>query len=252
MGRFANGAYQIAGTIGIATKSGQPYGFPKWINHDAKERFGSTEDIEVYNWFVNPLPEIIEGVHYEDIPYFWGYRNLDLPTGNWNLNSHFQSPKYFEHCMPLIRETFRMKDEPKPNDWIAIHYRAGDYQEGPDCHHPRCSIEYYNEARKQFPDTNQFLLFSDDVRGAVELFNSNGWKFDSSQVQDTNYLQDFAVMKSCKSFITANSSFSAFAALLGEHPEKKIVMPSRWFGSAWGDGYKEMPKDIYPENAIVV
>ena len=46
-GRLANQMFQIAGTIGIAIKSGQKYGFPKWINHDAKDLLGSTEDIEV-------------------------------------------------------------------------------------------------------------------------------------------------------------------------------------------------------------
>jgi hypothetical protein len=58
-------------------------------------------------------------------------------------------------------------------------------------------------------------------------------------------------MKRCKSFITANSSFSFMAALLGDHPDKKIIMPSRWFGP-------QMPAmgfttdDIYPEGAIVI
>jgi hypothetical protein len=65
-----------------------------------------------------------------------------------------------------------------------------------------------------------------------------------------DYLEDFRLMKTCRHFVTGNSSFSLMAAILGEAPDKKIVCPSTWFGPAWG----QMPetKDLYPENAIVI
>jgi len=59
-------------------------------------------------------------------------------------------------------------------------------------------------------------------------------------------LEDFKLMKRCRNFIIANSSFSAMAAILGEHPEKKVVSPSRWFG----EGVDLETKDIYHENWI--
>jgi hypothetical protein len=247
LGRFGNQCFSIASTIGIALRNNQPYAFPEWINQD-NALFGDQPD-RMSEYFVNPLPPIPEGLEFTDIPYHWEYRNYDIPTGNWNICSHLQDERYFKHCMPLIWEIFRMKDEPEQNDCIAIHYRAGDYIDDQNAYHPRCSIEYYNEAIKYFPEGSKYLLFSDDIKGAVEKFGSNGWTFDFSRMKDsTSYIEDFRLMKRCKSFITANSSFSAMAAILGEHPEKKIICPRRWFGAAAGS----MSFDGYPENAIVI
>jgi len=97
MGRFANSLFEIAGTIGVATRSGQQYSFPKFISYD-QHNFNPSDEIEVYKHFVNQLPELPENLQFNEVPYRWEYEDLYLPNGNWNLNSHFQSFKYFEHC----------------------------------------------------------------------------------------------------------------------------------------------------------
>lgn len=241
MGRFANQMFQIAGIIGIATKNNHPFCFPKWENIDHKERFGSNEPVDLYNYFLNPLPD------YVDLPYQyrwidWGYHEVSLGDGAYDLCGHFQSEKYFSHCMDLVRHYLRMKDEPEQNDYVAIHYRAGDYIDDPNAYHPRCTIDYYKQAIELFPN-ERFLVFSDDLNRAKEMF---GDKVTYSV--STNYLTDFALMKKCKSFITANSSYSLMAAILGEHSEKKIVCPKKWFGDVAGI----TGKDCYPENTIVL
>lgn len=241
LGRFGNQLFTIAGTIGIATKSGQPYGFPKWINQDNALFGGQADNMSQY--FVNPLPELPEGVPLENYPYFWGYRDIHLPTGSWNIHAHLQDPRFFEHCIPLIRETFRMKDEPPQNDYVAIHYRAGDYQEGADAYHPRQTREYYEKAMAEFPGST-FLLFSDDLEAALKVVPLT---VDYIVDQPSDYIEEFKGMKRCRSFITANSSFSYMAALLGEHPEKKIVMPKMWFGSS-----ASITFDGYHKDAIVI
>lgn len=245
LGRFGNNCFTIAGVIGTAIRSGQPYGFPPWITKD-NAIFGELPD-NINDYLLNPLPELDPG-HYEQYGYFWGYRNLHLPTGNWTIDAHMQSEKFFKHCLPLIRDTFRFKDEPEQNDYVAIHYRAGDYIDDPDAQHPRCSNEYYMKAISLFPNSG-FILFSDDLKAADKL-RCHSDMFIRTIVAPGNYIDDFKLMKKCKHFITANSSFSLFAAILGEHPIKKIVCPSRWFGS-------QMPaefgtQDIYPEGVIII
>ncbi len=131
-----------------------------------------------------------------------------------------------------------MKDEPPQNDWVAIHYRAGDYTEGG--YHPRCSKEYYREAIKLMPANSKYVVFTDDIEDAKNKIELN------CEYVSGHYLEDFKLMKRCRNFIIANSSFSAMAALLGEHPEKKVVAPSRWFG----EGVDLETKDIYHENWI--
>lgn len=248
LGRFGNNCFTIAGVIGTAIKSGQPYGFPPWITKD-NAIFGELPD-NINDYLLNPLPELAPG-HYEQYGYFWGYRDIYLPTGNWTIDAHMQSSKFFNHCLPLIRDTFRFKDEPEQNDYVAIHVRFGDYIQDDNAQHPVCSKEYYEKAIDIFRDkTSRLIVFSDDVNEAAKLFISFTGKAPICFNEKSNYIDDFKLMKKCKHFITANSSFSLFAAILGEHPDKKIVCPKIWFGS-------QMPaefgtEDIYPENAIVI
>lgn len=248
LGRFGNQLFSIASTIGIAIKNGQPYAFPQWINQD-NALFGGKADV-MEDYFDNSLPALPEGLHFEDIPYHWEYRDYNVPTGNWNICSHLQDPRYFSHCMDTIRHYFRMKDEPEQNEYVALHYRAGDYIDDPAAYHPRCDRDYYERAIAQFPKGTPFMIFSDDKAEAYKVmakFISLPMLSICSNDTDGSYLKDFRLMKRCKSFICANSSFSYMAALLGEHPEKKIIMPRRWFGSSAGISFGG-----YPENAIIL
>lgn len=246
VGRFGNMLFQIASTIGIARRSGQPFCFPKVICYDMKERFGSTEDINVFEHLLNPLPEY-QDLQYEQYPYFWGYRELNL-QGNWNLNSHFQSEKYFKHCIDEVRHYLTFKDEPKNNDMVAVHYRAGDYENNPDAYHPRLTEEYYREAVKHFPEMT-FFLFSDNLDEADKVFGSVVPDLEiSDRLPGSNYLDDFKNMKHCKHFICANSSYSLMAAILADQPGKKIICPKKWFGDIAG----LETADLYPEGAIIL
>jgi len=250
-GRFGNMLFQVCAVIGIARKSGQPYGFLPFINHDHKDRFGSSEDIELGKYFANPLPQIAG-----DYPYFqkkeypWGYHDIHLPTGNWDISGHFQSEKYFKHCIEEVRHYMRMKGEREINFYsntVAIHVRRGDYD---GSYHPLLTAEYYKNAILQFPMDAQFLLFSDDTDKAMSLINEIGLLRHIQIAKGKDYIQEFEVMKQCGGFICANSSFSLMAAILSEVPNKKIVCPSNWFGPAWTIPMET--KDLYPENSIVI
>lgn len=242
LGRFANGMFQIAGTIGVAIANGYKFAFPEWKNYDHRDRFGITEDIEVQKYFVNPLPVGEDLERFPEQWVHWGFHGLSF-RDNISLNGHFQSPKYFNHCIDLVRHYFTMKDEPEQNDYVAIHYRAGDYIDDPNAYHPRCSKEYYEKAMASFPN-GKFILFSDDAEYFANMMGDRYTYF----VYAFDYIESFKKMKRCKSFITANSSYSLMAAILGNHPEKKIVCPSRWFGPVAGI----TGDDCYPENAIVI
>jgi hypothetical protein len=239
LGRFGNQCYTIASVIGIAEKSHQPFAFPHWKNYDNALFGGEVTDFEQV--FENPLPRV-NGQQFIQYGYFWGYRDIFLPIGDWSINAHLQSPKYFEHSLETVRKYFRMKHEPEQNDYVAIHYRAGDYIDDPDAYHPRCSKEYYEMAMRHFRNDQKFIVFSDDMYAAYDLLNGLGNMEYRRATHEHSYLDHFSEMKKCKSFIIANSSFSAFAATIAEHPEKKVIAPKRWFGTQagdmnWNDGY---------------
>jgi hypothetical protein len=243
-GRFANGLFQVASTIGIAVKNGYEYGFPEFINHDHLERFGSKEDINVYTYFENQLP--ICNIKYPEYFVHWGYHGFNIPD-NHSLAGHMQSFKYFDHCRETILHYFTMKDEPEQNDYVAVHWRAGDYQEGENAYHPRQPFEYYDKAMSLFIG-EQFILFTDDIPAAAILFAPLMQKYKILYADGKNYIEDFKLMKRCKSFIIANSSFSAMAAWLGTHEEKKVVAPSLWFGKVADIS----AKDIYHKDWVVI
>jgi hypothetical protein len=228
-GRFANQMYQIAGTIGIARKNGFDFAFPEWKNYDHAERFGSQEDIDLQKYFENPLP-VYKGPQLPDRFIHWGYHDIKL-TQSCSLSGHMQSIKYFEHCLDEVRWYFRMKNE-YPSEYCAIHVRLGDYD---DKYHPRMDMRYYGAAMAKMPKGTKYLLFSDEPEKAKKMFvDVNGFQMDID-VFGGNTIDSFAAMKSCRHFITGNSSYSAMAAILGEAPDKKVIAPAPWFGPKYTD-----------------
>ena len=240
-GRFANGAYQAAAVFGIARRNNLTPVFPPWRNEWHRDAFGSNEDIDIYKHLVNPLPAIPDGLTFTDKPIEWGYHDVILPGGNWNVTGHFQSTRYFEHCIDEVRWHMRMLDEPGPSDYCAIHVRLGDYD---DAYHPRLDMRYYAPAMAHFGSSQRFLVFSDDLDAARQMFSD---RCDYSEGGD--YLTDFKRLKSCAHFIIGNSSFSAFAAVLASQPDKQVVAPSPWFGPKYTTITAD---DIYDEGWKIV
>jgi hypothetical protein len=226
LGRFGNQLYQIAGVIGVATKNNQSFCFPQWVNHDHKERFGSSEDISVAKYFQNHLPEYRE-VNYEYQWIDWGYRDITISHDrNIDLCGHFQSPKYFDHCIDRVRFYLTMVDEYAPNDYCAIHWRAGDYIDDPNAYHPRMRKEYYDEAKRYMPEGTKYLVFTDSIEDAKNLFGV-------AEYYKGDYIDSFKMMKACKHFIISNSSYSAMAATLSTQGGI-VVSPKKWFGLVAG------------------
>lgn len=230
-GRFANQLFQISGTIGIARRNGFNFAFPPWRNHAALN-FGQP-DLDVQARFVNRLP-LYAGPRLPECEIPFGYKNIRL-TRSVSLLGYLQSERYFSHCLDEVKFYFRMKDEPPANDYCAIHWRAGDYGATPtkykpkgNAAHPRMDMNYYEPAMALLGSGQKYLVFSDDLEAAKDLF---GDRVEYSEGLD--YLDDFRLMKSCKHFIISNSSYSLMAAILGEHPEKQVVGPLPWFGDEY-------------------
>src|SRR5574343_213283 len=228
-GRLGNQMFQIASTIGIAVHNGYEYGFPKWMNWDAKERFNTDEDIEVHNWFLHPLPEV--SVDLPDYFIHWGFLGLKHPDFR-SYSGHMQSDRYFCHCRELIEKYFTLKHETR-NDYTAIHIRLGDYGGG---YHPILSDDYLRSATSYLG--GPYMLFSDGGELAWKRLKEMGI---DSELFNGNTLDSFREMKGCKNHIIANSTFSWWAAWLAGG---QVVAPSNWFGPAAGLS----AKDIYCEN----
>lgn len=239
LGRNGNAMFQIASTIGLATKHGYEFAFPYWMNHDEKERFSGTNDIDIQKHFKNPLP-IYKGEESPIHQVKWGFHDLTLPD-NISINGHLQSEKYFKHCSELIRHFFTFKEETdRQTNTVAVHFRGGDYLKHKD-YHPPCTREYYENAYKMFGDGFKFKLFTDDPEEAEKVI-----PFDYELVDEPDAIKAMELMTKCDGHIIANSTFSWWGAWLAN--SRRIIAPSTWFGPA----AKLDSSDIYPEEWIVI
>lgn len=249
-GRFANGAFQIAATIGIARRNGFDFQFPPWKNYNGRD-FESDLDIDCQKEFVNSLPlQTVPDPPRHGVAFGWHPERIKL-TGSVDLYGHFQSEKYFEHAIDEVRWYMTMHSEPPLNDYVGVHVRLGDYGEQPSPQHPhgnpfhpRMNMSYYGPAMAQFPN-RKFLVFSDDIPACKQMF---GDTVDYSEGR--SYFDDFKLLKRCQSFIVSNSSFSMFAAIMANQPDKRIIAPEPWFGAAYAGQLPE--QDIYPAGSTVI
>jgi hypothetical protein len=99
-----------------------------------------------------------------------------------------------------------------------------------------------------------FYVFSEDIDWAKHNINflNNNVVFVSDKV-NIDYLE-FDLMRQCKHIITANSTFSWWAAELNDNPDKLIYAPKKYYKN---EGLQQLyiskvilfnPKFIYIEN----
>jgi Glycosyl transferase family 11 len=157
------------------------------------------------------------------------------------LFGYFQSPLYFqsiahslrnelnallEHSRPSAHLQQMMKHEQS----VAIHVRRKDYLVHPALQ--VCDRAYYQHSIRQMRSQVQgahFYVFSDDPEWCRAEFRD-----DDQTVLDTgeaaaNPLHDLCLMSHASHHIIANSSYSWWAAWLGEKPRQQVMMPDRWF-----------------------
>lgn len=117
---------------------------------------------------------------------------------------------------------------------VAIHVRRGDYLDA-ECQriYSLPGKEYYREAIDYMirnVEKPHFYVFSDDIEWCKENFLDFGIRmtFIDGAI-NRNQHEDFAMMKACKHFIIANSTFSWWASYLAIAEGKKVVAPKCWF-----------------------
>ena len=132
-----------------------------------------------------------------------------------------QGESYFEEYKEGVKKLYGDGIIPKSFPWTAIHVRRGDYVDN-SFYVDLFKDGYYERAMAEFPDA-KFMVFSDDVEWCrrQETFKDCMFSQGNSEVIDMN------LMASCSGIIIANSSFSWWAAYLGEH--NKVIAPGKWF-----------------------
>jgi hypothetical protein len=111
---------------------------------------------------------------------------------------------------------------------VGLHLRRHDYQ-----HLGLCADNYYLEAVKwfvsKFGGDVQFFVFTDEPLFTSDLFKTLAGNALISVVSTRDHLADFLLLSLCDHFVIANSSYSWWAAYLGETSESIVFSPySPW------------------------
>lgn len=212
-GRLGNSIFQAAATIALAKRNNDTYLFPPWSD---------AQHFNLENCFSS---NIRSSFNYEES--YYTYREIPYRP-NMNIHGYFQSELYFNNFADEIRRIFTPKHKVEKRERVvSIHVRRRDYLQFPD-HHPVLEMDYY-ESAMMYIGAQKYLIFSDDLAWCRGNFIGDQFEFSESNPPHV----DLALMMSCvDGHIIANSSFSWWGAWLNDNPDKVVIAPKNWFGSA--------------------
>ena len=165
--------------------------------------------------------------------------------GACRLDGYWQSERYFRQIRPQLLEELQPHESltgaladfvgrAANEESVAVHIRRGDvtikslYATTAGA----LAVEYYAEALKRFASripSAKFYVFSDDPAWCEKHLPRIAPMEIVSGKLTTSAVQDLTVMKHCRHFVTGNSTFSWWAAWLGNHPDKLVLAPARFF-----------------------
>lgn len=178
------------------------------------------------------------------------------------LRGYFQSPKYFLRHADTVRASVRNIEMPsdwyvnltahleRMAPWAAVHVRRGNYVGLPNM--GVTQDDYYRRAlgllRSSHGDIG-VVVFSDDIeaaRGLPVLQALKSAVFVQPPVE-TRPLESLLAMSMAHHVITANSSFSWWAAWLGDRPNRVVVCPRPWL-----DDWTYDDRDLFPPDWVTL
>lgn len=235
-GRTGNNMFQIASAISTASRIGTD---PYYVGDDSFVKCFKLKNI-------SQSKNRCRNNYYEKkFSYNEDFKNIKNDT---HLDGYFQSEKYFYEVSEKIKKCFsfnedlkeeikndnRYKEYVNDNNNIAIHVRRTDYLKYSHIY-PQCGMEYYEKCISYVKNLNKILIFSDDTNWCKENFYGN-----NIDIIDLDPFKCMYIMSKCKNIAMSNSTFSWWAAWLGNC--QNVMYPKRWFGTDWPK------KEIHPSS----
>lgn len=257
-GEFGNQLFQIAATIGYATKQKRDFLFPEWIGLTSQDKYSKYFKSPIAQ--TNILPKT-EGFYKE--PYFH-YQEIPFFEENLDIFGYFQSEKYFQHCKDTIKDVFEPSNTVKNinilnyNNSVCIQLRFYDCSRPYNTHHigfdvdpknefyyqPEENLDFLKKAINYFGKNKNYYITTNNSQKAQQMFKN----YDNFYILDNfNYIEQFFIQTKCENNIISNSSFGWWGAWLNSNPEKVIFAPQKWFKD------KNMnTTDLYPKEWRVI
>jgi hypothetical protein len=183
------------------------------------------------------------------------------------LQGYYQSERYFADLRNELRTQIRLRAQPCARFYealnaiesskapVAMHVRRGDLITTTGDHpvHGCLAWPYYSKAlpiiSRLIENDHDLFIFGDDLAALGEIRAKIAQSIIVSQ-SDLSAAEDVILMKKCRHFITANSTFSWWGAWLGEAPDKIVISPRQWFSPS---GLRQNNVcDLIPEGWLLI
>lgn len=185
------------------------------------------------------LPEFA-GIEYEDKV----LTRQEVVKKNCYWVGYWQHTGYFEDIRDLLVKEFlykgsftkeqeRITAEMQSENSVAMHIRRGDYFSDKggrimlicrgNTMSRHCNI---SESGNQI---SGYIFFSDDIQWCKQEYSDLADAvFIDGAISNDKHI-DLELMKNCRHFVIANSTFSWWAAWLSENENKIMIAPEHWF-----------------------
>lgn len=257
-GGLGNQMFQVAHAIKLQSVTGQSLDFV-----DLTQHMGGTGRLWELECFTIPCRQVsslqaaalkvrvASNFHLRKIMPDFPTRVLDERLMNYGDNAkinqntcfgYWQGEQYFADVVETVKKRFTFPKLPNPyanlpsspiRSRVALHVRRGDYVSDPHtaAFHSPCNLDWYQRAmavmKAKVPNA-LFLVFTDDPDWAREAFRANDDVRVISTPDSRPAWVDMSRMSQCDHFIISNSTYSWWAAFLGEKSSSKFISPQYW------------------------
>lgn len=164
------------------------------------------------------------------------------------LDGYYQSEKYFKQYHKDLLKQFQPNYAPEAEyldvlkeiegtNSVAVHVRRGDFLKVQFSNNPNQYLlgeQYYHNGLKymdEHVESPVYYWFSDDIDWVKQNFGEReNFRFVSLKTKHAD-IDEMMLMKNCHHIITANSTFSWWAAWLNEHDDAIHVCPAKRYGN---------------------
>ncbi len=179
----------------------------------------------------------LKKINYKNTKIFDKFEVLFSEIDKFNLDDlkkvnrfvgYYQDFKILDYSKHVFQEYLKLNEDFADKNKVVIHIRKGDYIELQQ----NLSDNYYFEAIKSVLKSNPdsvFDIYTDSQKLDLnpEIFTNVNKVFTPSV--NVSSLETMKKMSEYRTYIIANSSFSALAAYLSKSKEKKVIYPSPWW-----------------------
>ncbi|HEX7261139.1 MAG TPA: alpha-1,2-fucosyltransferase [Luteolibacter sp.] len=259
LGRTGNNLFQYALGRVLAEKHGVPLVLDaSWFNAEGWAEVSHFLKLPIQAKVVRRLSIGARALRRSTGKHYWEYRGgpilrenpsdqsfdrrfLEAPA-DCMLFGYFQSPLYFQGIATELRAELNslfasavripadLRAQLMAPHSVAVHVRRADYLQHPALQ--VCDSRYYQESMRQMrtclPDA-RFYIFSDDPEWCRAEFREPNEEVIDCAVSNKSPLHDLHAMSLASHHIIANSTYSWWAAWLGENAGQRVFMPDRWY-----------------------